>query len=330
MNMETTESHPIDNLPDILREQSIHAQEQNIKEISKRLSTTSKIIKNPILSLASQIPGFAHALKYEKGFTAIIPEKFKEALKNGTLKIMEGKDGNTISTIVDVSTGKTVHQLRLAEFTKLVNPAELSTITNQICMQMHVEEIQRTLCDFRVEINRKADVIIQILHDNRIASAESAIETFNRFLSKEDEITKKDVLMKIDEAVPLLKKEVTNQLVYLKKIPGSKLSKEDIDEIQQVIGFVLEAIYNLQRLFMIESYLEKNKKDNNRRIALEKKYTNFLVNNFNDETLYLLTGYSNFEKLGLKEDIWTNRIKPFVLELKSKNEDLIKFQKEGN
>ena len=132
----------LDRIPQIINENNEKKCITKISKICQALNNSFKIENNRFLYILNQIPIISHALKYEKGFTAIIPEKFKEGLKNGTLRIMKGKDGSTISTIIN-SKCNIVHQMRLKEFIQLVNPAELSQAMNQICMQMQLDEIQK-------------------------------------------------------------------------------------------------------------------------------------------------------------------------------------------
>lgn len=88
--------------------------------LSKKVVSSLKIRNSGLLNFASQLPLIRHALKVEKGFTAIIPENLKKGLKDGTFKILHGNDGSLLSTIVD-SNGKIVHQLRLEEFDEIVS-----------------------------------------------------------------------------------------------------------------------------------------------------------------------------------------------------------------
>lgn len=97
--------------------------------------------------------------------------------------------------------------MRLKEFTKLVNPAELSQAMNQICMQMQLEEIQKTLTEFRLETNAKLDEILLKLHGNRVIPTDTVKLSFERY-QKGEEITKGDLLLEIDHAKASLLKEI--------------------------------------------------------------------------------------------------------------------------
>ena len=168
--------------------------------ITKRIKSTLKIENNSFLNIMSQVPILKNALKTEKELVAIIPEEFKKGLKNGTYKILTSKDGKLLSTIVNTKTKEIVHQMRLKDITKFANTSELSKSLNQMCMQMQLDEIQKTLVDFRVETNSKLNEIAMKLHGQRMKSTETLKRNFERYLKKED-IKKSDLLLRIDEAI---------------------------------------------------------------------------------------------------------------------------------
>ena len=313
----------VENLPKLIAGTTEKRYLSKISKISKSISNSFKIENNRFLYFLNQVPIISHALKYEKGFTAIIPDEFKEGLKNGTLKILQGKDGASISTIVD-SSGKIVHQMRLKEFTKLINPAELSQAMNQICMQMQLDEIQKNLSEFRLEANSKLNEILRNLHDNRIAAAESLKLSFKRFQSGE-EITKSQLLIKIDEVKALLLKEIKSQIDSLSIYKKEKqlINTKKNEEIQTKISFILEAINSLQDVFLIECYLNNENEDQIYKIT--NTYTQDLVNLLNINNLKLLDGLSDFSFLQLKNNIWEEKLIPEINQLTLQYDSSRKF-----
>lgn len=102
----------VENIKPVLKRNIKARQNPEINKISKRFLRSVKIANNKFLRTLTQIPIISRALKFEKGFTAVIPKNFLEGLKNGTYKIMQGKDGSLISIIQDVETGKIIYWLR--------------------------------------------------------------------------------------------------------------------------------------------------------------------------------------------------------------------------
>lgn len=295
-----------DALPSIIQTDIEKKQLTKISTISKSIKRSLKIDSNKFLRTLNQLPIISHALKYEKGFKAIIPEQFKEGLKNGTLKIMQGKDGSAISTIVDAN-GKIVHQLRLEEFTKLVNPAELSQAMNQICMQMQLDEIQKNLSEFRIEVNSKLNEVLRNFHENRQISFDSLKLSFERYQKGED-ITKSQLLSKIDDAKASLCKDIQSQIDSLKSYISKPITEELNSEIQTKIGYVLEDIDGLRNTFLIDCYL--NKDDVEKVYELTNSYTNNFLNTLSIENLKLLNEFSDFGTLNLDFNIWEKDIIP--------------------
>jgi len=302
-----TEIIKVDRIPKIINKDTEKKSITKISRITKALNNSFKIENNRFLYMLNQIPFISHALKYEKGFTAVIPEKLKEGLKNGTLRILKGKDGSTISTIVD-SNGNIVHQLRLKEFTKIVNPAELSQAMNQICMQMQLDEIQKNISEFRIETNTKLNEILKNMHDDRIAIADSLKLSFERFQKGED-ISKSQLLSKIDDAKAYLYKEIKSQMDSLSKYKIScTIDKEKNSEIQTKISFILEAINSLQDVFLIECYLQKD--NENKCYEITDIYSRELLEILEINNLKLLNGLSDFSVLNLDFNIWEEKIIP--------------------
>jgi hypothetical protein len=326
MKYNTNELGTVENLPSVIKSLSINSNQNDIKKLSKRLVTSFQIDRNQILSKLVQIPAIASVLQFEKGYSVIIPDKFKEELRNGTLRIMEGKDGSIISTIVDKA-GHTKHQLRMNEFTKMANPVELTNLFNQMCIKIQLEEIQKTITDFRFEMNRKVDLILKILHDERIIKAETVAETFGRYIGKKNEITKKDIFLQIDIAVPTLKKEITSQIEYINKLKTNinKLTNSEIDEIQEKLCFILEALKSLQNVYLIEAYLNRNDKNAIKQINIT--YASFFSSVFTGDNIHMLQGFTNFDLLGLQKDIWYDEIKRLATSCDDKITIINKFDK---
>ena len=312
----------VENLPQILVQNIKETQSKKVYELSKKVVSSVKISNSGFLNFASQLPLIRHALKVEKGFTAIIPENLKKGLKDGTLKILQGKDGSLISEIVD-SSGKIVHQLRLKEFTKLINPAELSQAMNQICMQMQLEEIQKTLTEFRLETNAKLDEILLKLHGNRVIPTDAVKLSFERY-QKGEEITKGQLLSKIDDAKAALLKEIQEEIRALQNGNYASINQEKNIEIQTKIGFVLESINGLQDLYMIETFLAKADEKKRRNIA--EQYTNKLLEVLTKESIRLLDSYSDFGFLGLKENVWENKLYPMAQTLLEQKENFERYK----
>lgn len=308
-----TEIVPVEKLPQLISDITEKRYLSKISKISKSIANSFKIENNWFLYFLNQVPIISHALKYEKGFTAIIPDEFKEGLKNGTLKFMQGKDGTVISTIVDAK-NKAVHQMRIEEFTKLINPAELSHAMNQICMQMQLDKIQKNLSEFRLEANSKLNEILRNLHDNRIAVAESLKLSFKRFQLGE-EITKSQLLSKIDDAKALLLKEIKSQIDSLSIYKKEKqlINTEKNEEIQTKISFVLEAINSLQDVYLMDCYLNNDNKE--KIYEITNTYTQNLVNLLDINNLKLLDGLSDFSFLQLKNNIWEEKLIPEINQL---------------
>ena len=308
-----TEIVPVEKLPQLISDTTEKRYLLKLSKISKSIANSFKIENNRFLYFLNQVPIISHALKYEKGFTAIIPDEFKEGLKKGTFKIMKGKDGTAISTIVDAN-NKIVHQMRIEEFTKLINPAELSHAMNQICMQMQLDEIQKNLSEFRLEANSKLSEILRNLHDNRIAVAESLKLSFKRFQLGE-EITKSQLLSKIDDAKALLLKEIKSQIDSLSIYKKEKqlINTEKNEEIQTKISFVLEAINSLQDVYLMYCYLNNDNKE--KIYEITNTYTQNLVNLLDINNLKLLDGLSDFSFLQLKNNIWEEKLIPEINQL---------------
>lgn len=316
----------IDRIPQIINENNEKKCITKISKISQALNNSFKIENNRFLYMLNQIPIISHALKYEKGFTAIIPEKFKEGLKNGTLRIMKGKDGSTISTIIN-SKGNIVHQMRLKEFIKLVNPAELSQAMNQICMQMQLDEIQKNISEFHIEVNSKLNEILKNIHDNRITTADSLKLSFERF-QKGEEISRSQLLLKIDDAKANLFKEIESQIDSLSKYKTENIIDEEKNtEIQTKISFILEAINSLQDVFLIECYLQKD--DENKYYEIINAYSGKLLKILDINNLKLLNGLSDFSFLELNFNIWEEKIIPQANTLFLQYNESKKFLIEG-
>ena len=310
-----TEIVPVEKLPQLISDTTEKRYLSKISKISKSIANSFKIENNWFLYFLNLVPIVSHALKYKKGFTAIIPDEFKEGLKNGTLKFMQGKDGTVISTIVDAK-NKAVHQMRIEEFTKLINPTELSYAMNQICMQMQLDEIQKNLSEFRLEVNSKLNEILRNLHDNRIAAAESLKLSFKRFQLGE-EITKSQLLSKIDDAKAPLLKEIKSQIDSLSIYKKEKqlINTEKNEEIQTKISFVLEAINSLQDVYLMDCYLNNDNKDKEKIYEITNTYTQNLVNLLDINNLKLLDGLSDFSFLQLKNNIWEEKLIPEINQL---------------
>lgn len=316
-----SELQKIENLPLIIKSNTEIRQERKRIAVSKRIASSLKIESSKILSYISQVPIIANALKVEKGFTAVIPENLREGIKNGTLKIMQGNNGSLISTIVDISTGKIVHQMRLTEFTKMVNPAELSQTMNQICMQMQLDEIQKELSEFHLTTNTKLNEIIKNFHENRIIPSDSVKLSFARYQKGED-VSKSQLLVKIDDAKAALLKDIKIQIASVQQTKNS-INEEESKELQNKIVFILDDINNLQDLYFIEFYL--NVRNEKKCDDLTSEYTEELLQILTKENIKLLDGYSNFSYLELKDNIWEKTLMPLFEKLSISNEMKNKF-----
>lgn len=303
----------VDTIPSIIKDDTRKKFFAKTSSIYKALKNSFKIENNKLLYALNQIPIISHALKYEKGFTAIIPEEFKQGLKDGTFKIMQGKDSSIISTIVDKNR-HVVHQIRLEEFTEFVHHVELSRVMNQICMQMQLDEIQKNLSEFRIEVNSKLNEILKNLHDNRIISADSLKLSFERY-QKGEEITKSQLLLKVDDAKANLFKEIESQI---NKLWDYKKNQKSINEdtnkdIQSKIAFILEAIQSVQDVFFIEYFLSRD--NENKCYEITNSYTQKLIKNLCHDNIRLLNGLSDFSLLRLDYNIWEKKIEPQMSKL---------------
>lgn len=313
----------VEELPTIIKQVVENQQLTKMSTISKRIISSLKIENNKFLTAINQLPIIRHALRFEKGFTAVIPENLKEGIKKGTLKIMQGKDGNLISTIVDSSTGKIVHQMRLTEFTKMVNPTELSQAMNQICMQMQLEEIQKNLIEFRIETNQKLNEIIKNFHEDRVIPSDAVKLSFLRY-QKGEEISKSQLLVEIDRAKASLLRDVKVQIASIKRFKSEiSINAEQSKELQNKIGFILESINNLQDLFFIDCYLYKD--DEKKCSELTSEYIEELIKVLSLENIKLLDNYSDFSYLGLNYNIWEKKITPLINNLINENMKKSKF-----
>ena len=309
----------IENLPQIIKKDIVEKQNKYIAKISKSFVHSVKIENSRFFHVIKQIPLVCHALKFEKGFTAVIPEEFSKKIKEGSFKIMQGKDGSLISNIVDTTRGKVVHQMRLEEFTKLVNSSELSQAMNQMCVQLQLEEIQKNLMKFRVETNTKLNEILLKLHGDRMIPTDSVKLSFKRYQESEKacyqeekklqrEIQRENLCRDIDYAKASLCKEISDNIKILRQGNYTSISPEEGDEIQNKIGFVLESINGLRELYMIERYFYMN--DEKKCEVLTREYTEFLLDNLSEEDIKILDAYSDFSYLGLTENIWETMLLP--------------------
>lgn len=313
----------IENLPQMLRHDAMKKQIKTVSTISKKIVTTVNIENNSILKFASHLPIIRQALQFEKGFTAIIPEDLKKGIGDGIYKIMQSKDGSIISTIVDSKTGKIVHQMRLQEFTKMVNPAALSQAMNNMCMQMQLEEIQQTLMGFRVETNAKLDEILLKLKGNRVNIPTNQVkEHFKEY--QNGEITKDVLMSKIIDAKVSVLQEIADSITVLRQGNCTSINQTKNAEIQTKIGVVLESIDCLKKVYMIEILLNKTNKK--KCVEITKNYTMSLLKVLSKENIQLLDSYSDFDYLGLTENIWETKLLPMAERLLEQNNSLSKYQ----
>ena len=150
------------------------------------------------------------------------------------------------------------------------------------------------------------------LHGNRVIPTDAVKLSFERY-QKGEEITKGQLLSKIDDAKAALLKEIQEEIRQEKNI-----------EIQTKIGFVLESINGLQDLYMIETFLAKADEKKRRNIA--EQYTNKLLEVLTKESIRLLDSYSDFGFLGLKENIWENKLSPMVQTLLERKENFERYK----
>ena len=136
----------VENLTQILLQDIKETQSKNTAMLSKKVVSSLKIRNSGLLNFASQLPLIRHALKVEKGFTAIIPENLKKGLKDGTFKILHGNDGSLLSTIVD-SSGKIVHQLRLEEFDEIVSATIGNSEMSKVLQSMYQSGTPKNYAD---------------------------------------------------------------------------------------------------------------------------------------------------------------------------------------
>lgn len=312
----------VEKLPQFFNEKYEVQNIKNSRIITKKIRSSINIEKNSLLKIITQVPIFKNALKVEKELVAVIPPELRKGLKDGTLKILNSKDGKLLSTIVNSKTNEIVHQMRLKDITKLVNPAELSKAMNQMCMQMQLDEIQKTLVDFRIESNTKLNEIAMKLHGERMKSTKSLKRNFERYLNNED-IKRTDLLLKIDEAITDNLDEISEEISALKARNMKSITKAQSDEINEKIGYVLESISNLQDIFRIELYLYKS--DKNKCDEITKKYNNELLSTLTVDNIKFLDDYSDFDFLNLNENVWEQILIPTAKALTEQTNEYKKY-----
>lgn len=312
----------IENLPEIIQDYSKEKWDKNVSAFSKKVISSVKIENNGFLKLISQVPIIRHALKFEKGFIAIIPEELKKGLKDGTLKMMQGKDGSLISEIVD-SSGKIIRQVKLKEFTKKINPVEISQAMNQMCMQMALEEIQKTLMDLRLETNAKLDEILLKLHGNRVTIPTVSIKQMFEYY-QEKKIKSSDLLVELVKAKTAVLTEIKDNISILREGNYTSITQEKNKEIQTRIRFILDSLGALQELYQIEIYMFRA--DGKKVANITAKYTESLLAVFTKENIQFLDAYSDFAYLNLKENIWETKLSPMIENLLEQEKHLHKYQ----
>lgn len=287
-----------------------------------------------IIPFISQIPIIKESLKFDSEYVAIIPKEFLEKLKNGSLKFMKAKkDGKIISNLVDSKTGEVVHQLRLKEIQKLIEPDKFSIAANNCLLQIQLAEIQQQIISFRIEANLKLDEILEVLHEDRIIVADEVKECFKQYLS--GNIKKETLIYKIAESKPILWKELEHQINAIKKVKDKEnesnyegISDELNEKIQTRIKYILETVNSLRDVYMIEYYLFKDDKKQCEQII--KEYYNNYLKNLSEDNINLLESYTDFNFLKIDYNIWTEKMLPYTQSLSQKSlitENISNFNK---
>lgn len=215
-----------------------------------------------------------------------------------------------------------------------IDHIEIINLVNQMQIQQSLDNIQNILLDFAEITDFKLNCLLRNSHQDRINKSEKVKLDFDSFIK--GDLSKDFVISSINNAFPALKSEISNNLQDLedlcKKINNKKTSwgmRKLIDDEKKIIVYILEGLTQLQCLYKIEMYFEYERNSDsfflgeigNDIFKIQNKYTEFLVSNFSEKKLSLLSGLNT-----LDEDIWMTKFRPGIEKLKNNKKEVLSCQ----
>lgn len=305
-----------------------------ISEIEKtyELFNSSTNTLQDIAIKASNITSYVSEAKNKnENLTAILTPKMKNALKNGTAKICNSYKDGKIFPKIQYKDGSSEF-ISLETLQSSPNYTNMTVLANQMQMQQTLTSIQNTLLDFAEETDRQLSCLQRDSHQNRMIKAETAKLNFNSYLI--GNLSKDILISTINGALPALQSELENNLHDLadicNQIEHKKTSigmRKMIDKEQLLINYFLEGLTQLQAMCNIEMYLEYERSssfsENEEHIFnIQNRYSEILIECLSEDILALLSGLSIFD-----EDIWEDRFKPGIQQLKDNKKEVLLCQK---
>lgn len=214
----------------------------NLKDIEMIRDIFAKPIANTIKAAKEKNEEVGPILK------AVIPEEFIEELKNGNLRFMKSKAGETLPSIVD-SKNKIIKQVRLEEIKEKLDNKKVDKLSVYALEQkLNAIKEQLECIMFVVEDIEKGQ------RNDRYGKIDGAIRTMKQSF-QETELDRRDriqdnVQIQINEAIESISKEINDGLDFFKQW-------EKRSFLQRNVGNVKFSAWNISRKFkkLCQDYL---------------------------------------------------------------------------
>ena len=282
------------------------------------------------IQILRQIPAFLDVVKKlseEKTYIAYIAPEIRERLKEGSAKLTDRKDnGFFAANILDVETGKTIHNASLMEV-----PPDFLNSLNQLATQQTLADIVHRL----EVIDEKITSVLQGQFNDRLAEVENGINLYEYAVVASNLDTRRDLMVGAIKELNSGRNKLikSTDFSFIDKLPRKKSGmffgrNLNISEyVQSKAEFVVKATYAIIEAtrYLVMAYSDLNEPDS-LRVSLEQVENEVKV--FQDKTEEIVRWLSPISNLHESLTIISQGILPNMHDLDeiSQKSMVVEFQ----